>query len=96
MIRDFGDKATEDLFDGINSREARKIPNVIWGVARRKLAHINVATSLSDLAAIPGSRLEKLRGKMAKFHSIRINDQYRIVFRWSQGFADEVRVTDYH
>ena len=96
MIQSFSDKATEDIFDGVNSRASRKIPRSIWKVAQRKLAHVNSAMSLKDLAAIPGDRLKKLEGRLSEFYSIRINDQFRIVFRWSQNQFIDVRITDYH
>lgn len=96
MVRTFGDKTTEDIFDGINSREARKVPAAVWDVAKRKLDQINYASNIRDLAVIQGNRLEKLSGKLAEFHSIRINDQFRIIFKWSSGQADDVRITDYH
>lgn len=96
MIRSFGDKATEDIFDGVNSREARNIPNTAWMAAQRKMALVNNAGALNDIAALPGNRLEKLSGERARFYSIRINDQYRIVFKWDKGQADEVQIVDYH
>ncbi len=96
VIKTFADKATQDLFDGVNSREARKIPISIWNVAKRKLDHVNYAGNIRDLAVIQGNRLEKLSGKLADFHSIRINDQFRIIFKWSNGQADHVAITDYH
>lgn len=96
MIRDFGDKATEDVFDGENTKEARKVPRNIWGVARRKLEHIDSAESLQDLGAVPGNRLEKLKGDLSEYRSIRINDQFRIIFRWIESDATDVRITDYH
>lgn len=96
VIRSFGDGATEDIFDGVNSRESRSIPNTAWKAAQRKMALINNAGALDDIAALPGNRLEKLFGKWAGFYSIRINDQYRIVFKWDKGQADEVQIVDYH
>ena len=96
MIRTFADKATEDIFDGVNSREARSVPNNAWKVAQRKMALMNNAGALDDLAALPGNRLEKLYGKWKGFYSIRINDQYRIVFKWDKGQADAVEIVDYH
>ena len=96
MIRTFGDKATQDIFDGINSREARKVPASVWNAAKKRLDRVNYASDIRDLAVIQGNRLEKLSGKMVGFHSIRINDQFRLIFRWSNGQADEVRITDYH
>lgn len=96
MLRSFGDRATEDIFDGINSRSARSVPNSAWKSAQRKLAVIDSAGALSDIAALPGNRLEKLSGNWAGFYSIRVNDQYRIVFRWDDGQADGVKIVDYH
>ncbi len=96
MILDFGDQATEDLFHGVNSKVARRIPQAVWGVARRKLDVLNAAHVLRDLQVPPGNRLEALRGALAGFHSIRVNDQFRLVFRWADGQARQVRIADYH
>ena len=96
MILSFGDQATEDLFHGEETRDARKIHNNIWDVVRRKLDMVNAAQVLADLKVPPNNRLEALRGHLKGFHSIRINQQYRVVFRWSEGNAKEVKVTDYH
>lgn len=96
MIKSFADVATEDLFNGTNSKSARSIPTSTWTVAQRKLDLLNAATSLKDLMAPPGNRLEALKGDLAGKHSIRVNDQYRIVFRFEQGDAFEVQVVDYH
>jgi proteic killer suppression protein len=96
MIMGFGDEATEDIFHGENTKAARHLPMSIWKTACRKLDMINAAHELRDLMAPPGNRLEALRGNWAGKHSIRINDQFRIVFRWKEGNAHEVRVTDYH
>lgn len=96
MIASFADLSTMDIYDGDNTREARKIPKDIWSVARRKLDQIQAAEELGDLRAPPSNRLEKLRGNLAGRWSIRINDQFRVVFRWEDGVAHEVCVTDYH
>jgi toxin HigB-1 len=96
VIASLADATTRDIFDGINSKAARKIPRPLWPVIARKLDILNTAHELIDLASPPGNRLEVLKGKWAGFHSIRINDQYRIVFQWSAGTTHEVRVTDYH
>lgn len=97
MITSFANRATEDLFNGVDSRAARKAcPTDLWPVARRKLTQINRVRDLSELAAPPGNRLEKLRGDRAGEHSIRINDQYRVCFRWEGNYAKAVEVTDYH
>jgi proteic killer suppression protein len=97
VIRSFADPATEDLFNGVDSRRARKAcPGTLWGVVARKLTQLNRVRELRELAVPPGNRLEALRGTRAGQHSIRINDQYRICFRWEDGHADDVEVTDYH
>lgn len=97
VIRSFADGATEDLFNGLSSRRARRVcPDVLWTVARRKLTQLNRVRGLQELSIPPGNRLERLKGDRAGQHSIRINDQYRICFRWEDGYADEVEVTDYH
>lgn len=96
MIQSFGDETTADLFQENNTRAARRIPRAIWRVAQRKLKIVDVAARVEDLAAPPGNRLESLKGDQAGRHSIRINDQYRVTFRWEQGNAHEVRIEDYH
>lgn len=96
MIASFGDQATEDLFHGERTRAARRIPSDIVSTALRMLDMLNAAHALQDLRVPPGNRLEALRGDLAGSHSIRINDQWRIVFRWSEGDAHDVRITDYH
>ncbi|MBI4358475.1 MAG: type II toxin-antitoxin system RelE/ParE family toxin [Candidatus Omnitrophica bacterium] len=96
MIKNFGSKATEDLYHGFDSKEARTIPKTIWKVAVRKLDMLNTAAELKDLASPPANRLEKLRGSLTSYHSIRINDQYRIVFRFESGNAFDVKIIDYH
>jgi proteic killer suppression protein len=96
VIRSFADQGTEDVFDGINSKEARATcPSNLWTIAGRKLDQINRARDLSDLAVPPGNRLERLKGDRAGQHSI-LNDQYRVCFSWKEGYADEVEITDYH
>lgn len=97
VIRAFADQGTEDVFDGVSSRNARATcPPSLWNTARRKLDQINRARDLADLVAPPGNRLERLKGDRAGQHSIRINDQYRVCFYWKDGHADEVEITDYH
>ena len=96
MIVGFGDEATEDIFHGDNTKAARRIPVVVWNTACRKLDMLNAAHALRDLAVPPGNRLEALHGKLAGRHSIRMNDQFRIVFRWEDGNAHEVQITDDH
>ena len=96
MIASFGDQATEDLYHGRKSRRVRRLPPDILTVALRKLDMIDAAQVLQDLAAPPGNRLEALRGELKGHHSIRINDQWRIVFRWETEMAHGVRIVDYH
>jgi toxin HigB-1 len=97
VILSFADKGTEDVFDGIRSKDARAVcPSDLWAVARRKLTQINRVHDLAELAVPPGNRLELLKGDRAGRYSIRINDQYRVCFRWQEGCADEVEITDYH
>jgi toxin HigB-1 len=97
VIRSWADGASEDLFNGIDSRRARRAcPVALWPVAQRKLDQLNRVRVLDDLRVPPGNRLERLRGDRAGQYSIRINEQYRVFFRWEGGYADEVEVTDYH
>ena len=96
MIQSFADETTADLFCERNTRAARRIPRDIWRVVQRKLKALDVAARLEDLTIPAGNRLEPLKGGHAGRYSIRINDQYRVTFRWKQGHAHEVRVEDYH
>jgi len=97
MIRSFGNRGTEDLFNRINSRAARTTcPQEIWLTARRKLDQLNAAVSLGSLEIPPGNRLEALLGKRKGEHSIRINEQYRVCFVWTAAGAENVEVVDYH
>lgn len=92
MIRSFGDKQTEALF-------ADKFVREFQGLARRakrKLDAINAASRLDDLKVPPSNRLEKLKGALNDFHSVRVNDQWRVIFKWSAGDVREVRIVDYH
>jgi toxin HigB-1 len=92
MIRSFGDRRTEALFRDQFVRDFQGISRR----AKRKLEAINAASRLSDLAVPPSNRLEKLRGTLEDFYSIRVNDQWRVIFRWSEGGAHEVKIEDYH
>ena len=96
MIVGFGSEATEDIFHANNTKAARRIPIAIWKIACRKLDMLNAAHELRDVLAPPANRLEALRGDLAGWHSIRINDQFRIIFRWKDGNAHDVRIIDYH
>lgn len=97
MIASFGYEGTEDIFDGRDTKKARKAcPQNLWRVARRKLDQINQAIGLEDLRVPPASHLEALKGSREGQHSIRINDQYRLCFVWLEGGAEEVEIVDYH
>jgi proteic killer suppression protein len=97
VIVSFADQATEDIFDGTNSKTARKAcPPQLWNIARRKLDALNQAAALQDLRAPPGNRLELLKGNRTGQHSIRINNQYRICFTWTQEGPANVEITDCH
>lgn len=96
MIASFGDHGTADLYHGASTRRARAFPNDIVASALRRLDLLEAAHSLTDLRSPPGNRMEPLRGNWRGFHSIRVNDQWRIVFRWSESSAHDVRLVDYH
>lgn len=96
MIKSFGDKATSDLFHGKSSSKVRKLPTQILEPALYKLDILNAATTLDDLRSPPGNRLEVLRGDYKGYHSIRINAQWRIIFRWKDSYASDVAIIDYH
>jgi proteic killer suppression protein len=96
MIVNFKDKATEDVYNGVNSKESRKIPQNIHSVAVRKLDMINAAIKTEDLRIPPGNRLELLKGDLKSYYCIRINDQFRIIFAFEQSNAFNVQIIDYH
>ncbi|MBS3773987.1 MAG: type II toxin-antitoxin system RelE/ParE family toxin [Bacteroidales bacterium] len=93
MIVSFGSKDTEKIWQG---ERVKKIPLEIQKVGRRKLRMLNNSQNLSDLRIPPSNRLERLKGKEKGYYSIRINDQWRIVFKWENNHAHEVETTDYH
>jgi proteic killer suppression protein len=93
MIVSFKDKETEKIWNGIVSK---KLPREIQDTARRKLRMINNSIDASDLRIPPANRLEKLKGNLKEFNSIRINNQWRIIFKWNNGNALEVEIIDYH
>ena len=96
MIITFLSETTRDIYDGLESKQARKVPQTIWKVAERKLDLLNAAHSLNDLKAPPANRLEALQGRLKGKYSIRVNDQYRLVFEFRDGNAYEVEIIDYH
>ena len=96
MIVSFGDSATADLYHGRQTSRIRRFPPDVARVALRKLDVLNSARQLDDLRSPPGNRLEALKGEQIGFHSIRVNEQWRIVFRWLDGEARDVSLTDYH
>ncbi len=96
MISSFADQTTADIYDGLDTKPARRIPRPIWNVAQRKLDMIEATHQLADLRVPRGNRLETLKGRLTGYYSIRINDQFRLVFRWADGVANHVLITDYH
>jgi toxin HigB-1 len=94
-IRSFRDAATADLYHGRQTSRVRRFPPNVARAALRKLDVLNAAHRLDDLRSPPANRLEALRGDLKGFNSIRVNDQWRIVFRWEDG-AHDVSLTDYH
>jgi proteic killer suppression protein len=93
MIISFGNSDTEKIWNGIR---VKKLPTEIQNTGRRKLRMLNNSVDLADLRIPPSNRLEKLSGKLKEFYSIRINDQWRIIFKWNSGNAFEVEIIDYH
>jgi len=96
MIQSFADETTADLFRERSTKAARRIPKDLWPVVRRKLKMLDVSQGLSDLKSPPGNRLEGLKGDRSGRHSIRVNEQYRLTFRWEGNHAYEVCCEDYH
>ena len=96
MLRTIADKTTQDVYDGVNSRYARKVPKELHGKARRLLDQLNAAPSIEFLRIPPSNRLEKLKGDLAGYWSLRINDQWRIIFHWEGNDAHDVQIVDYH
>ena len=96
MIGSFGDRTTEDLYHGRGTSRVRRVPVQLRRAACRKLDMIEYAASLTDLRVPPGNRLEELKGDLVGYYSIRVNDQWRIVFTWRDGVAHGVSIVDYH
>ena len=93
MIKSFNNKQTELVWNG---EFTSKLPNEVQQIARRKLRMINNSQSINDLRIPPANRLKKLKGKLKGFHSIRINKQWRIIFKWVKNNAEQVKIEDYH
>jgi proteic killer suppression protein len=93
MIKEFGDKESEKIWNGLSSK---KLPIDIQNVARRKLRMINNSNDINDFRIPPANRLEKLKGNLSNYYSIRINNQWRIIFIWENNDAYDVKIVDYH
>lgn len=93
MITSFGSKDTKNIWDG---EKVKGLPIELQETARRKLRMLNNSQNIADLRIPPANRLEKLKGNLKEFYSIRINDQWRVIFRWNNGNASEVKIVDYH
>jgi proteic killer suppression protein len=93
MIQSFGSKETEKIWGGNRSA---KLPNEVQNIGRRKLRMLNNSISLTDLKIPPSNRLEKLTGNRKEYYSLRINDQWRIIFKWNNGHSFDVEIIDYH
>ncbi len=97
MIKTFRSKGSEDIFNGRSTKASRKVyPSVLWNVASRKLDQLDSVTSLTDLTVPPKNMLEALKHDRIGQYSIRINNQYRICFKWTDSGPDEVEIVDYH
>ncbi len=97
MIVSFKDQITEDIFNGIQSKQAiKRLPNALWKIAARKLDQLDSVIALGELKTPPGNHLEKLSGDRAGEYSIRINQQYRVCFAWTENGPGEVEIIDYH
>ena len=96
MIRSLANDITSDIWNGVNSKAARCIPRELCPIVRRKLDQVDAVTRLDDLRVPPGNRLHRLVGDLAGFHAIRVNDQYRIIFRFEGEDTFDVRCADYH
>lgn len=96
MIRTLADDTTRDIWNGVNTKAARRIPRDLWPIVRRKLDQIDAVQRLDDLKVPPGDRLHVLGGDLRGWHAVRVNDQYPIVFRFEGANAFDVRCTDYH
>lgn len=96
MIVSFASQSAEDIYHGISSKEARRVPQDVWKTACRKLDMLDAAASVGDLLIPPANRIESLKRELKGFYSIRVNDQYRLVFQFQDGNAYEIDIVDYH
>jgi proteic killer suppression protein len=96
MINNFKDKLTEDIFNGISTRFSRKLPRTLHQKAQRKLDQINAATEVETLRVPPSNKLSKLDGQLSDFWRIKIDKQWAVIFKWKDGYAHDVSITDYH
>ena len=96
MIRSLADETTRDIWNGVNTKAARRIPRDLWPTVQRKLDQIDAVSKLEDLRVPPGNRLHALTGDLRGLLAVRVNDQYRIVFRFAGADAFDVQCTDYH
>lgn len=96
MIRTLADDTTRDIWNGVNTKAARRIPRDLWPIVQRKLDQIDAVTKLEDLRVPPGNRLHALTGDRRGLHAVRVNDQDRIVFRFDGADAFDVQCSDYH
>jgi proteic killer suppression protein len=96
MIINFKNQCAQDVYDGANSRYARQLPKTLHDKARRLFDQLNAVTQVESLKVPPGNQLEKLKGNLKDYWSIRINKQWRIIFRWEAGHAYDVEIIDYH
>jgi toxin HigB-1 len=96
VIQSFADQRTQDIWNGVTNGRTRSFPADLLPAAHRKLDMLNAAHVLNDLRSPPGNRLEALSGALARLHSIRINSQWRITFRWTPAGPADVKITDYH
>jgi proteic killer suppression protein len=96
VIETFGNALAEDLFDDKRTKATKKFPPELHRAGRRKILYLHDANELRDLRVPPGNRLERLKGRWKGYHSIRINDQWRVVFHWEGGNALDVQIVDYH
>jgi len=96
VIQSFADATTKDIHDAVDSKAARRIPKVLWPIVQRKLDALDAAISTNDVRCTPGHHFERLRGTLKGYCSIRVNEKFRITFRFASGHAHDVRCWDYH